>query len=340
MKPPSFDDGDVEARTESAELIPKDVTRKRTESNLKSGANMLPSHGLEQTRANEQDMMDWQEGLPNADSVEEAPAVTDKYMLFGLDSRPMYPAALTFSLVWSMCMTEMQSTAVSELFGDNHGFACSNWFRWFYVVTIGCFAYSALCDPGMMKEELWRKVQSHEMAMPKRAVKHWFYKRPILRMNHYCRWTTNVIGLRNHREFVCMLTGFVIIAVTDAVVDAVLVPAHLTVGTWTGEFMLVLHLAYSVFLAKYTVPLIRQHYGHISRNELVQEWKTDDFYIIRDKETGRIESVPDLDGDKYNEYFDDFIYDPTRNPFDKGLTQNMLAFWCRSRWNPDELGEF
>merc|ERR1719188_2905624 len=71
-----------------------------------------------------------------------------------------------------------------------------------------------------------------EMGMPKRAYKSWQYKRPVRRYDHYCRWLANCIGLLNHREFVAMLVGLVLIGGLGIVVDVLLTVAMVNRGFW------------------------------------------------------------------------------------------------------------
>merc|ERR1719277_1785341 len=103
-----------------------------------------------------------------------------------------------------------------------------------------------------------------------------------------------------------MLLGFVSIAVSDALMDLILIPASFVTGSWTffGQLLLVAHLLYSMYFAWYSIPLLRQHTSFICRNELTQEWKRDEFYIIRDEETGEPIPVNELDTDTYNLHFD------------------------------------
>merc|ERR1719497_246546 len=81
-----------------------------------------------------------------------------------------------------------------------------------------------------------------------------------------------------------------------------------------------------------------KHSAFICRNELTQEWKRDEFYIIRDEETGEVIPVNELDTEVYNQYFDlnAFEYDASKNKYDSGeWVQNCLTFWFTSR---DENG--
>merc|ERR1719384_1780089 len=131
-----------------------------------------------------------------------------------------------------------------------------------------------------------------------------------------------------------MLLGFVSIAVSDSLMDFILIPVNLMVGSLISSLLLLMHLMYSMYFAWYSIPLLRQHTSFICRNELTQEWKRDEFYIIRDEETGEPIPVNELDTDTYNLYFDNnaFEYDSSKNKFDKGnWMDNCLAFWLTPR---------
>merc|ERR1719174_183664 len=83
--------------------------------------------------------------------------------------------------------------------------------------------YCAFCDPGQCKKSQVFKNGDDELSMPKRAHKTWQYKRPVRRYDHYCRWLSNCIGLLNHREFVVMCFGLVMIGMCGTMMDAILV---------------------------------------------------------------------------------------------------------------------
>jgi len=256
----------------------------------------------------------------------------------GIDKRPFFPCVLLVSLLWSMSMLGLQSMVVSSIFGSSR--RCVLFFLSLYSTTIWAAMYTSLADPGLMNEEHHQKWRAGQTSMPRRAHKHWLYRRPVLRFHQYCRWVTNCVGLRNHRSYMIMLAGFVTIAVLDAFLDFILVLVHWRGGSWTVELLLLLHLAYSSYFAWYSVPLLRQHAGFLIRNELTQEWKRDDFNIVYCKATGEKITVNELDTEEYNRRFDEFEYDPSRNPFDKGWWRNLLNFWIAPRGDPEEWGEF
>ncbi|CAE7257994.1 unnamed protein product [Symbiodinium natans] len=113
-------------------------------------------------------------------------------------------------------------------------------------------------------------------------------------------------------------------------------------GLLQAEIMVVLHLAASLALLAIEVPIFKIHLGLVSRNELAQEWKHNIHYIANGTSQGDSIPVEDLDDDEYNDLFDKgaFIYDPTRNPWDKGCSMNCWNFWCWPRWPAGEKGEF
>lgn len=214
-----------------------------------------------------------------------------------------------------------------------------------FAATLGCMAYCALCDPGQLKREDAKKLQqangSSEIAQPKRCHKSWLYQLPIRRYDHYCRWVTNCIGLLNHREFIIMCTGLVLIGVCGTILDLFLVVTTARQGDqWVIVFFLCMHLTYSIILTALAAPILRLHIGFISRNELANEWKKNDFYVVTSIKTGKIVPVNDLSDDEFNDQFDLFEYDKSRNVYDKDITANCMNFWCTPRWAPGQLGEF
>eukprot|EP00927_Polykrikos_kofoidii_P078606 TRINITY_DN75410_c0_g1_i1.p1 TRINITY_DN75410_c0_g1~~TRINITY_DN75410_c0_g1_i1.p1 ORF type:complete len:380 (-),score=55.49 TRINITY_DN75410_c0_g1_i1:38-1177(-) len=314
-------------------------------SGVHSGS-FLPGAGTEmlRSRTDYQEIVSWQEGVDadkdeeSAEETRQAGKLPDIPMVCGADKRPFFPAVLVVSLLWSVAMLSVQSSFMADMFGG--AFRWTTAFLLVYIVTIVCMAYTALADPGTMSEDMFVKWQAKQVQLPARAHKHWLYRRPILRFHQYCRWVTNCVGLRNHREYMIMVAGFVIIAVTDVIVDSVLFIARLTSGSWVSEIIVLAHLIYSGYFAYYTIPLLRLHSAFVFKNELTQEWKTDDFYVVPDKVTGEPVWVNDLDEEEFDDRFDEFQYDPSRNRFDKGWQHNCWVFWCTPRHDPTELGEF
>merc|ERR1712217_806750 len=178
-----------------------------------------------------------------------------------------------------------------------------------------------------------------EPPLPPRAHKTWLYKNPVRRYDHYCRWVTNVIGLLNHREFVVMVTGLVAIGISGILFDFVLLfcMPH-DMSHWITGISVILHLAYSVILTAVAAPILRLHVGFITRNELANEWKKNDFYVAIIG--GMMIPVNDLNEQDFNDHFEYFLYDKTKNPYDKGAVANCWGFWCTPRWTPGQLGSF
>lgn len=163
---------------------------------------------------------------------------------------------------------------------------------------------------------------------------------PIRRYDHYCRWLTNVIALLNHREFFAMLIGLVTIGALGIAVDVLLAISLVHKGFWVDEVLIVLHLGYSVALCVLASPILRIHMGLISRNELAAEWKRNEFYIAKKCKRGEQVPVNELSDEEFNDLFDYFVYDKTKNGFDRGCLKNCYGFWCIPRWHQDQLGEF
>eukprot|EP00928_Gymnodinium_smaydae_P028913 TRINITY_DN21921_c0_g1_i2.p1 TRINITY_DN21921_c0_g1~~TRINITY_DN21921_c0_g1_i2.p1 ORF type:complete len:372 (-),score=78.06 TRINITY_DN21921_c0_g1_i2:107-1177(-) len=320
-----------------------------------SAAGLLPGTdaALLRSRSDFGSLIYFQEGeAARQDSIEEEEAGEAEAAeaakgpeirkIFGMDQRPMYPTILIGSLLWSMSMTSMQCRVVEHLMGPLRH--TQLFFVVIYATTICTMAYVSLCDPGLLSREACERLQREGGELPKRAFKHWLYKRPVLRFHQYCRWVTNAIGLRNHREYMVMLVGFVCMSLLDVVVDAV----HVLLRIWRLRLLgadffsnvaIVLHLVYSCYFAWYTIPLLRQHVGFMCRNELTKEWQRDDFQVIH-REDGETVPVVELDVEDYNDYFDSFVYDSKLNPWDKGWVQNCLTFWLTPRWSPSCTGEF
>jgi len=251
----------------------------------------------------------------------------------GMDKRPFYPLALFSSTVLgALCMLTVQRSMVQEAFGSAALFGL--FFGVLYVVTLGSMTYTALCDPGQVSPQ-WRPGDP----LPRRAYKTWLYRRPVRRFDHYCRWLTNVIGLRNHREFMVMVGGLTAASFLGVAVDCFLLAARLVMPLEHSGHLLLLHLAYSAGVGKYAAQILRLHVGFVARNELAKEWKNDDNYVLR-LDDGSVVPVGQLSADQYDEHEDDFEYDSTRNPWDQGWQSNCLSFWTSSRWAPDQLGEF
>ena len=114
-------------------------------------------------------------------------------------------------------------------------------------------AYCAFADPGQVKKMRNMKLgavggMDIEEGMPRRAHKSWQYSRPIRRYDHYCKWLQNVISLLNHREFVIMVGGLLLIGVLGIMVDIWLAILIAEKGFFKFEIVVALHLGYSVAL--------------------------------------------------------------------------------------------
>lgn len=243
-----------------------------------------------------------------------------------------------------------------------------------YVGTLLCLAYCAIADPGKLLKPKKRSkkrgakepitsVEELEEAkgltdgaaageqLPRRAHKTWLYDLAIRRYSHYCRWLCNCVGLLNHREYILMCLGIVATGAVGAAVDVYVVLAtYAGVGgggggvggaalPWTHVALVVMHGLYCGVLIVLGFPILKIHIGLVARNELAAEWKRNDHEVI-DRGNGQSISVNELDDDEFNERFDSFVYDRSRNKFDKGCCSNCLSFWCTKRWSRSQLGDF
>ena len=97
-------------------------------------------------------------------------------------------------------------------------------------------AYCACADPGQVKQTRKMKIgavggMDIEEGIHRRAHKSWQYSRPIRRYDHCCKWVKNDDvfeyfwpicnndRLLNHREFVIMVAGLLLIEVLGIMVD-------------------------------------------------------------------------------------------------------------------------
>lgn len=269
---------------------------------------------------------------------------SEDYTFCGVDLKPVLPVALAVStVIGGLCMLLVQIPMLSRFtFLDQVYLSAS--FAVLYVVVMGCMGYCAFTDPGQVKKTRNTKVGAMDIeeGMPRRAHKSWQYPRAIRRYDHYCKWLQNVIGLLNHREFVVMVGGLVLIAVLGIIVDLYLAVLIAEKGFVGSEIIVALHLGYSIALLAIDGPILKIHVGLISRNEMAQEWKKNEHYVANNTTIGDNIPVEELDDDEYNEIFDRdaFVYDRTRNPFDNGRFTNCWNFWCQPRWPADAKGEF
>jgi len=272
--------------------------------------------------------------------------------LCGLDTRPLLPIGLFIStLLGGICMLVCQLPVLNSLIGGFE-FVLGMFIAIFsilYLVTLGTTVYCALSDPGQLRRDYSQRYTAMEPLsqgqtrsqppLPKRAHKTWLYRQPVRRYDHYCRWVTNCIGLLNHREFFIMVCGLVVIAVLGTAIDLVALIAVFSRANWLARIAVLLHLFYSVVLMALAGPILRIHVGLVLRNELANEWKRNDFYVVMGKHGGLI-SVNELSDDEFNARFDTFTYDKSRNSFDKGWADNCWSFWCIPRWPQHQMGEF
>ncbi|CAJ1372344.1 unnamed protein product [Effrenium voratum] len=266
------------------------------------------------------------------------------YTFWGIDLKPILPVALALStVVGAICMMLVQIPILSRFTFMSQA-ALSAAFSVLYGITLGCMTYCTFADPGQVKKTRNLKPAGVDIeeGMPRRAHKSWQYPRPIRRYDHYCKWLQNVIGLLNHREFVTMLIGLTSIGLLGIVIDLWLAVLIAEKGFMDSEIVVVLHLAYSIALLFIEWPICRIHVGLVSRNETAQEWKKNENYVANNTSLGDKVPVEELDDDEYNELFDKdaFVYDRTRNPFDKGAASNCFNFWCMPRWPADEKGDW
>lgn len=266
----------------------------------------------------------------------------------GLDTRPFLPLGLIMStFLGGLCLLLLQLPVVNGILGVLPFFLGMEiaFFLFLYLVTLGCMLYCYLADPGQLRRDYSQAYTAMERegtkpSLPKRAHKTWLYRQPVRRYDHYCRWVTNCIGLLNHRQFIIMVSGLVLLAILGVAVDLVALTGVFARGTsWLTRFGCCFHLFYSVVLMTLAFPILRIHVGLVKRNELASEWKRNDFYVV---EGARGEWIPvnSLEDDEFNARFDnDFIYDSSKNAFDQGWQANCYSFWCSSRAS-NQLGEF
>ena len=174
-------------------------------------------------------------------------------MFFGVDLKPALPACLAVStVIGGLCMLLVQIPMLSRFTSLSQVWLSAP-FVVVYGIVLGCMAYCACADPGQIKQTRKMKIGSVggmdiEEGIPQRAHKSWQYSRPIRRYDHYCKWVKNVIGLLNHREFVIMVAGLLLIGVLGIMVDIWLAILIAEKGFLKFEIVVALHLGYSVAL--------------------------------------------------------------------------------------------
>jgi len=309
-----------------------------------TGANLPPTMLLTSSSPTSQ-----QEEPDSVQEQGEGEEANGDFVYCGYDFKPALPPALGVSVVAGaictamvqiplLCRLQNLSQAEAPLTALDVGFA---------AVTVILMLYCAFGDPGQLKKTRNVLLDADGIDLeqgdrPYRAHKSWQYGRKIRRYDHYCKWVDNVIGLLNHREFVLMLVCLCLIGLFGVGLDGYLAVLLAQKGMWEAEIAVVLHLAFSVILLAIEVPILRIHIGLVSRNELGQEWKNNVHYVANQTSQGDGIPVHELDDEEYNQLFDEkaFIYDPSRNRWDKGFASNCWNFWCWPRWPADELGEF
>ncbi|CAE7204688.1 unnamed protein product [Symbiodinium natans] len=269
-------------------------------------------------------------GSPSAKTETEAPAQTTCWDR--IDPR-LLPVVLTVSLLSSAtCWFFLQCPLLSEkgigaLSSLRAGAAMP------FMLAFGLMAFASKVDPGMVPEgDPDRPIE--------RSYKSSQFPRRIRRYDHFCRWLLNGIGLYNHREFFMLLMVFTFMVAGSSIVDVYLLTAFLHPEHWVVECLLVGHLAYLGVFAYGLLPIVRLHVAFVSRNELANEWKDDLNYVVDDLEMGTSKWVGELDTEEFNEKFDRFRYEPTRNRWDQGWQMNCYLFWCVPRWDRHQTGEF
>eukprot|EP00438_Fugacium_kawagutii_P029102 Skav229065 [mRNA] locus=scaffold2611:272860:275294:- [translate_table: standard] len=272
-------------------------------------------------------------------------------MVRGVDVTPVLPGALTGSTVLgAFCMCTVQIPLLSAFSSISQAVLIA--FLVLCVITIMCNVYCLWADPGQIHPNVTGDVA--EGGLPARAQKSWQYPHPVRRYDHYCKrlgfgshrfvflWVDNTIGLLNHREFVVMVGGLLVIAVLGMVVDIGLAILIAKKRLFISEIILVMHGAYSLTLLAVVWPIFQIHCGLIARNELAKEWKCHVHKVANNTTLWDNVPVEDLEDDEFNEHFDNdaFQYDETKNSFDKGFWMNCFTFWCQPRWPADARGDF
>eukprot|EP00434_Breviolum_minutum_P040673 symbB.v1.2.036153.t1/scaffold5038.1/size31584/1 len=211
--------------------------------------------------------------LDDDESGSEEKGPSEDYTFFGIDFKPVLPACLAVStVIGGLCMLLVQIPMLSR-FTKLWQVLLSAPFVVIYGIVLGCMAYCAYADPGQVKQTQKMKIgavggMDIEEGIPRRAHKSWQYSHPIRRYDHYCKWLKNVVGLLNHREFVIMVAGLLLIGVLGIMVDIWLAILIAEKGLFKFEIVVALHLGYSVALLAIDWPIFKIHFGLISRNEM------------------------------------------------------------------------
>mmetsp|Transcript_97285 Transcript_97285/g.186591 ORF Transcript_97285/g.186591 Transcript_97285/m.186591 type:complete len:383 (+) Transcript_97285:40-1188(+) len=313
--------------------MPIQTSRSRTASTaerMKEGSPKQANRFRLRTRSDLQDAVRFLEGAAVPKQDENDPQDPE---VAGDNRGYLLPAGLLGSFLSGViCMLTVQRQCVEAFLGGVSATVFTVSFSLVVLSAFGCMAYAAFVDPGQLLYDV--------VPLPKRSHKSFQYQQPLMRYDHYCRWLMNCIALKNHREFVIMLICFCISILFDIVVDVISFVWSASQAKYLCIVVIALHLAYSIGFAYLALPIMRLHFGFISRNELANEWKRDLYYIVNDSLTGAPVSVKDLDPEDFNDLFDSFKYDSSRNPWDQGCPKNCWLFWCTPRWEEDDFGEF
>ena len=285
--------------------------------------------------------------LDDDESGSEDKGPSEDYTFFGIDFKPVLPACLAVStVIGGLCMLLVQIPMLSR-FTKLSQVLLSAPFVVIYGIVLGCMAYCAYADPGQVKQTQKMKIgavggMDIEEGIPRRAHKSWQYSHPIRRYDHYCKWLKNVVGLLNHREFVIMVAGLLLVGVLGIMVDIWLAILIAEKGLFKFEIVVALHLGYSVALLAIDWPIFKIHFWTDLKERDGPGMEEERALCCHNTSIGDNVPVEDLEDDEYNELFDrdSFVYDRTKNPFDNGCFTNCLYFWCQPRWNSDEKGEF
>merc|ERR1711871_903209 len=103
-------------------------------------------------------------------------------------------------------------------------------------------------------------------------------------------------------------------------------------SAWRECWILFFHLGYCTGLLGLVGPIGWLHVGFVSRNELAYEWNKNFYYVAFSDKAGMRVPVNDLSDDEFNDRFDFFEYDSSRNPWARqSVASNCWAFWFTPR---------
>lgn len=270
----------------------------------------------------------------------EGRAPKESDLVCGIDKRPWLPVVLVLSTVLFFAFFAWEPLWI---FAGGFNKTYVTLLVLTSLVTFWTLAmmwYSAVSDPGQIEPCQLLDIDDEEN-LPPRAHKSWQYPRPVLRYDHYCRWTHNTIGLRNHRAFILMLMGLVAIALSGLCVDiGILIDVGQQCNSEGFDFNLLKralfassHMACCIYLLKILRPMALCHFRLITRNELNYEDVNNFHAVVPHSSMG--ENVPPSDleenglGHEYEP--DTLVYYAPRNPYDKGIWHNCFSFWCTPR---------